>query len=59
LIDQIAIYGVPADKKKYHTKTHKSTKHPIWEKEEFSFPLTVPELALLAMEVRTPLYSCP
>jgi hypothetical protein len=49
---QVAVYGVPADTKKCRTKVKHNTNHPIWEDEEFEFPLTVPELALVALEVR-------
>lgn len=56
---QVAVYGVPADTKRCRTKVKHNTNHPIWEDEEFEFPLTVPELALLALEVRpSTLYSC-
>lgn len=48
---QIGIAGVPADKtKKKKTKTKENTWTPTWD-EEFTFPLTVPELALLRIQV--------
>ena len=43
--------GVPADNAKRKTKIIEDNWYPIWD-EEFSFPLTVPELALLSIEVR-------
>ena len=43
--------GVPADNAKRKTKIIEDNWYPIWD-EEFSFPLTVPELALLRIEVR-------
>lgn len=45
------IVGVPADNAKRKTKIIEDKWHPIWD-EEFSFPLIVPELALLRIEVR-------
>jgi len=45
------IVGVPADNAKKKTKIIEDNWYPIWD-EEFSFPLTVPELALLRIEVR-------
>jgi hypothetical protein len=49
---QIASYGVPADQEVYDTTTRVDNKKPAaWEAEEFHFPLTAPELALLAIEV--------
>ncbi|WZY90724.1 hypothetical protein YC2023_047459 [Brassica napus] len=45
------IVGVPADNAKRKTKIIEDNWYPIWD-EEFSFPLTVPELALLRIEVR-------
>ncbi|GAQ84819.1 Phosphoinositide-specific Phospholipase C [Klebsormidium nitens] len=49
---RVAVCGVPVDTKKSHTKVHRNTNHPIWENELFEFPLTAPELAILALEVR-------
>ena len=43
--------GVPADNAKRKTRVIEDNWYPIWD-EEFSFPLTVPELALLRIEVR-------
>ncbi|KAJ0470883.1 putative phosphoinositide phospholipase C [Helianthus annuus] len=43
--------GVPADVTKKKTKVIKNDWIPIWN-EEFTFPLTVPELALLKIVVR-------
>lgn len=48
---QIRIVGVPADAAKKKTKTIENNWVPIWN-EEFKFPLTVPELGLLQIEVR-------
>ncbi|CAH2058661.1 unnamed protein product [Thlaspi arvense] len=45
------IVGVPADNAKSKTRIIEDNWYPIWD-EEFSFPLTVPELALLRIEVR-------
>lgn len=42
--------GVPADKKKKKTKTIDDNWIPSWD-EVFEFPLTVPELALLRLQV--------
>ncbi|XP_042030536.1 phosphoinositide phospholipase C 2-like isoform X1 [Salvia splendens] len=47
---KIAIVGVPADKKKKKTKTIDDNWIPSWD-EVFEFPLTVPELALLRLQV--------
>ncbi|KAK2640998.1 hypothetical protein Ddye_022761 [Dipteronia dyeriana] len=47
---KVAIAGVEADKKKEITKTISDQWVPEWN-EEFKFPLTVPELALLRIEV--------
>lgn len=48
---QIYIVGVPADAAKKRTKVIEDNWVPAWN-EEFTFPLTVPELALLRLEVR-------
>lgn len=48
---QIYVVGVPADYCKKKTKVIEDDWIPVWE-EEFEFPLTVPELALLRIEVR-------
>ncbi|TYI78271.1 hypothetical protein E1A91_D06G199400v1 [Gossypium mustelinum] len=48
---KIFIVGVPADEAKKKTKIIEDDWCPVWD-EEFSFPLTVPELALLRIEVR-------
>ncbi|XP_047307043.1 phosphoinositide phospholipase C 6-like [Impatiens glandulifera] len=45
------IIGVPADIGKKKTRIIEDDWVPVWN-EEFSFPLTVPELALLRIEVR-------
>lgn len=42
---------MPADAAKKKTKTIENNWVPIWN-EEFKFPLTVPELALMQLEVR-------
>ncbi|CAL9092204.1 unnamed protein product [Musa textilis] len=47
---KVGIAGVPADTKTKKTKTIEDNWTPVWE-EEFSFPLTIPELALLRIEV--------
>lgn len=48
---QLYIIGVPADAAKSKTRIIEDDWGPIWG-EEFKFPLTVPELALLRIEVR-------
>ncbi|KAJ0262407.1 Phosphoinositide phospholipase C 6 [Hirschfeldia incana] len=48
---KVFIVGVPADNAKRKTRVIEDNWYPIWD-EEFSFPLTVPELALLRIEVR-------
>lgn len=45
------IHGVPADAVKKRTRIKEDDWTPYWD-EEFCFPLTVPELALLKIEVR-------
>ncbi|KAL2940576.1 Phosphoinositide phospholipase C 6 [Bienertia sinuspersici] len=45
------ILGVPADYAKEKTKVIEDDWVPVWD-QEFTFPLTVPELALLQVEVR-------
>ncbi|XP_042481982.1 phosphoinositide phospholipase C 6-like isoform X3 [Macadamia integrifolia] len=47
---RVGIAGVPADSKMEKTKAIEDNWNPAWE-EEFTFPLTVPELALLRIEV--------
>ncbi|XP_061347174.1 phosphoinositide phospholipase C 4-like isoform X2 [Gastrolobium bilobum] len=47
---RVGIAGVPADVKMKKTKIKEDEWIPTWE-EEFTFPLTVPELALLRVEV--------
>ncbi|KHN40072.1 Phosphoinositide phospholipase C 2 [Glycine soja] len=47
---QVGIHGVPADKDTKYTRTVEDDWVPVWN-EEFSFPLTVPELALLYIKV--------
>lgn len=47
---QIGIAGVPADTMMTKTKSIEDNWTPSWN-EEFEFPLTVPELALLRIEV--------
>ncbi|XP_064949938.1 phosphoinositide phospholipase C 6-like isoform X1 [Musa acuminata AAA Group] len=46
---KVEIAGVPADIKTKRTRTRQDDWTPVWG-EEFSFPLTVPELALLRIE---------
>ncbi|ESW35539.1 hypothetical protein PHAVU_001G243200 [Phaseolus vulgaris] len=48
---KVCIVGVPADMAKKKTRVISNNWFPVWE-EEFDFPLTVPELALLRIEVR-------
>lgn len=45
------LFGAPADYAKKKTKVIEDDWVPIWD-QEFEFPLTVPELALLQIEVR-------
>ncbi|XP_044479703.1 phosphoinositide phospholipase C 4-like [Mangifera indica] len=47
---RVGIAGVPADKTMKKTKKKLNSWSPVWE-EEFTFALTVPELALLRVEV--------
>ncbi|KAJ4725581.1 Phosphoinositide phospholipase C [Melia azedarach] len=47
---RVGIAGVPADSIMKKTRTKEDNWTPVWE-EEFTFPLTVPELALLRIEV--------
>lgn len=47
---KVGIAGVPADQIMKKTKPKEDNWTPIWE-QEFTFPLTVPELALLRIEV--------
>lgn len=47
---KVGISGVPADEKMKKTKIKEDDWTPLWD-EEFVFPLTVPELALLRVEV--------
>ncbi|KAF9676931.1 hypothetical protein SADUNF_Sadunf08G0054600 [Salix dunnii] len=47
----VYIVGVPADAAKRKTKIIEDNWSPAWN-EEFTFPLTVPELALLRVEVQ-------
>ncbi|PHT44758.1 Phosphoinositide phospholipase C 6 [Capsicum baccatum] len=47
---RVGIAGVPADEMMKKTKTREDIWTPVWD-EEFTFPLTVPELALLRIEV--------
>ncbi|KAK7321349.1 hypothetical protein VNO77_31910 [Canavalia gladiata] len=47
---RVGIAGVPADNTMKKTKIIEDNWIPVWE-EEFTFPLTVPELALLRVEV--------
>ncbi|KAL5568566.1 hypothetical protein UlMin_025141 [Ulmus minor] len=48
---KVWIVGVPADSAKKKTKIIADDWAPVWD-EEFEFPLTIPELALLRIEVR-------
>lgn len=47
---QVGIAGVPNDVVMKKTKTIEDDWTPVWD-EEFSFPLTVPELAVVRIEV--------
>ncbi|KAL8129957.1 hypothetical protein V2J09_019112 [Rumex salicifolius] len=47
---KIGIAGVPADETTKKTKVKEDQWNPVWE-EEFTFELTIPELALLRVEV--------
>ncbi|KAH7838681.1 hypothetical protein Vadar_029806 [Vaccinium darrowii] len=47
---RVGIAGVPADEVMKKTKKKEDNWTPVWN-EEFTFPLTVPELALLRIEV--------
>ncbi|XP_021278125.1 phosphoinositide phospholipase C 5-like [Herrania umbratica] len=47
---RVGIEGVPADKTMRKTKKRKGNWTPVWD-EEFIYPLTVPEIALLRVEV--------
>lgn len=49
-VRQVGIAGVPADIIMKETKKIEDNWTPVWD-EEFTFPLTVPELALLRVEV--------
>ncbi|OAY83545.1 Phosphoinositide phospholipase C 6, partial [Ananas comosus] len=48
---RVGIAGVPADTRRNKTRIIEDEWVPVWN-DEFSFPLTVPELALLWIEVR-------
>ncbi|CAJ1860319.1 unnamed protein product [Sphenostylis stenocarpa] len=48
---KVCTVGVPADMAKKKTSVISNNWFPVWD-EEFDFPLTVPELALLRIEVR-------
>lgn len=48
---QLYLVGLPNDDSKKKTKVILDNWCPVWN-EEFTFPLTVPELALLRIEVR-------
>ncbi|KAB2598380.1 phosphoinositide phospholipase C 6-like [Pyrus ussuriensis x Pyrus communis] len=48
---KVYIVGVPADCRKFKTKIIEDDWIPVWD-EEFAFPMTVPELAILRLEVR-------
>lgn len=47
---QVGIAGAPVDKKMKKTKIKEDNWTPVWN-EEFTFPLAVPELAFLRIEV--------
>ncbi|RYQ83790.1 hypothetical protein Ahy_B10g102638 isoform A [Arachis hypogaea] len=48
---KVCLVGVPTDCVKKRTRVIKDNWLPVWD-EEFEFPLTVPELALLRIEVK-------
>ncbi|CAJ2653393.1 unnamed protein product [Trifolium pratense] len=48
---KVSIVGMPADVAKKKTKVIMDNWFPVWN-EEFEFPLTVPELALLQIQVK-------
>ncbi|WRX12117.1 C2 domain - like 10 [Theobroma cacao] len=48
---KVYIVGVPADEAKRKTRIIGDDWSPVWD-EEFTYPLTVPDLALLRIEVR-------
>lgn len=48
---KVHIVGVPADCAKHKTRIIEDDWTPVWD-EEFTFPLTIPELAILRIEVR-------
>ncbi|GAU43804.1 hypothetical protein TSUD_247930 [Trifolium subterraneum] len=48
---KVSIVGMPADVAKKKTKVIMDNWFPVWD-EEFEFPLTVPELALLQIQVK-------
>lgn len=50
MIFKVGIAGVPADTKMKRTKAIEDDWVPVWN-EEFEFSLTVPELAILRIEV--------
>lgn len=50
ILRQVGIAGVPADTTMKKTKAIEDNWIPVWD-EEFVFPLTVPELAVLRIEV--------
>ncbi|RVW56585.1 Phosphoinositide phospholipase C 4 [Vitis vinifera] len=50
ITNTVGIAGVPGDEVMKKTKTKEDKWTPVWN-EEFQFPLTVPELALLRVEV--------
>lgn len=47
---QVSIAGVPSDIRSHKTKTIEDQWIPVWN-EEFEFPLSVPELAVLLIQV--------
>lgn len=47
---QVGIAGAPSDEIIFNTKHVRNSWNPIWD-EEFSFPLIVPELAILSFIV--------
>lgn len=48
---KVALHGLHSDTLKKQTQVVFSNKEPIWEDEEFEFPIRVPDIAVLRYEV--------
>lgn len=48
---KLALHGMPADKLKKKTHIIYRSNEPIWENQMFEFPVRVPEIAVLRLEV--------